>query len=204
MPDLIGAGDGWHGGGVPSAASNSLRLYLPDSAATAALGEILGRELGAGLVYLYGDLGTGKTTLVRALLRARGIAGTVRSPTYTLVESYETAAGEVFHLDLYRLADAEELYFIGIDEVDSAQALTLVEWPQRGHGVLPAPDLVVKLTHCAVNGPIQGAEGVVHDSVRGRDARLEVSSDTLGEIITRIAGFWEGPRENIGMEGPKN
>ncbi|MBK1727604.1 tRNA (adenosine(37)-N6)-threonylcarbamoyltransferase complex ATPase subunit type 1 TsaE [Halorhodospira neutriphila] len=71
----------------------------------------------------------------------------VRSPTYTLMEPYPTAAGPVFHLDLYRLADPEELHFLGVDEIAGAEALVLIEWPERGGDLLPAPDLTVELAH---------------------------------------------------------
>ncbi len=122
-------------------------LHLADEAATLALGASLASTLPArACVHLKGDLGAGKTTLVRGLLRAAGHAGAVRSPTYTLVEPYSLARGEVFHLDLYRLADPEELEFIGLRDVID-RGLLLVEWPERGIGVLPEPDVVVYLEH---------------------------------------------------------
>lgn len=112
---------------------------------TLALGASLTEALPAkGCVYLYGDLGAGKTTLVRGFLRAAGHAGSVRSPTYTLVEPYALQRGEVFHLDLYRLGDPEELEFIGLREF-SDRGLLLVEWPTMGQGVLPPCDLAVRL-----------------------------------------------------------
>ena len=118
---------------------------LVDEAATEALGATLARHRpDRGCVHLVGDLGAGKTTLTRGFLRAAGHCGAVRSPTYTLVEPYDLATGRVYHLDLYRLADPEELEFIGLRElVDTG--LLLVEWPVRGEGVLPAPDLSVHL-----------------------------------------------------------
>ena len=99
------------------------------------------------LVFLWGDLGTGKTTLVRGFLRGRGHEGAVRSPTYTLVEPYELAQIPVFHLDLYRLADPEELEFLGGREIFDGSSQVLVEWPQRGEGWLPSPDLELRLHH---------------------------------------------------------
>lgn len=124
---------------------NRARVDLADEAATEALGAMLERyRPDRGCVHLVGDLGAGKTTLVRGLLRAAGHRGAVRSPTYTLVEPYELAARRVYHLDLYRLADPEELEFIGLRElVDTG--LLLVEWPMQGKGVLPPPDLSVHL-----------------------------------------------------------
>lgn len=98
------------------------------------------------VVYLTGDLGAGKTTLTRGFLRALGIAGAVRSPTYTLVEIYEMSMLTVLHLDLYRLADPVELDNLGLREWAGAGHVWLVEWPERGANGLPPADLVVKLT----------------------------------------------------------
>ncbi|MBI5451484.1 MAG: tRNA (adenosine(37)-N6)-threonylcarbamoyltransferase complex ATPase subunit type 1 TsaE [Gammaproteobacteria bacterium] len=104
-------------------------------------------QMGSGLViHLVGDLGAGKTTLVRGLLRGLGYAGTVRSPTYALIESYEIAGITVHHFDLYRLTDPGELEYIGIRDL-AANSLLLVEWPEHGAGVIPAPDLVIRIGH---------------------------------------------------------
>jgi tRNA threonylcarbamoyladenosine biosynthesis protein TsaE len=118
-----------------------MRLWLPDSAATEALGRILALSRPTrAVVHLHGDLGAGKSTLARALLRALGVRGAIRSPTYTLVERYALADGaEALHLDLYRIADAGELEFLGLDPGEGA--LWLVEWPERGGASLPAADL---------------------------------------------------------------
>lgn len=125
--------------------SSAERLYLPGEAATQALARALAASQPEhAVVYLRGDLGAGKSTLARAWLRALGVRGTVRSPTYTLVERYRLgAADEALHLDLYRIGDAGELEFLGLDEVPAA--LWLVEWPERGADALPAPDLEVTL-----------------------------------------------------------
>ncbi len=120
-------------------------LFLPDADATASLGARLARCLPAqAVVELRGDLGAGKSTLARALLRALGVTGTIRSPTYTLVEQYALPAGGMaLHLDLYRIADPGELEFLGLDA--SEIRLWLVEWPERGQGAMPAADLKIEL-----------------------------------------------------------
>ena len=98
------------------------------------------------VVYLAGDLGAGKTTLARGLLRSLGVTGAVRSPTYTLVEIYELGALTALHLDLYRLSDPAELDNLGLREWARGGHLWLVEWPERGAGRLPAADLVITLS----------------------------------------------------------
>jgi tRNA threonylcarbamoyladenosine biosynthesis protein TsaE len=99
----------------------------------------------AVVIYLQGDLGAGKTTLARGFLGACGIRGTVRSPTYTLVESYEAGQDTIVHLDLYRLREPAELEALGVRDVARAHHYWLVEWPERGAGRLPPADLVVSL-----------------------------------------------------------
>lgn len=123
-----------------------MHLNLPDEAATGQLGAVLAATRPArATVYLCGDLGAGKSTLARALLRACGVKGAIRSPTYTLIEPYRLADGEAFHLDLYRIAAPDELEYLGLDALAAQAVLWLIEWPERGTGALPAADLRVDL-----------------------------------------------------------
>jgi len=121
------------------------RQHLATEADTLALGARLAARYRHGLVFLTGELGAGKTTLVRGWLRALGHTGAVKSPTYTLVEPYETGEIPVYHFDLYRLGEPEELEFVGIRDYLTAGSLCLVEWPERAGSFLPAPVLCIQL-----------------------------------------------------------
>jgi tRNA threonylcarbamoyladenosine biosynthesis protein TsaE len=127
------------------------------------------------IIYLAGDLGTGKTTLARGLLRGLGHRGRVKSPTYTLLEPYELSDLQCYHFDLYRLADPEELMFLGIEDLLQPHALLLVEWPERGRGVLPAPDLTIHIYH-------QGAS---------RRLTFQAASEKGGQIINELQRQWD-------------
>lgn len=124
--------------------------WLPDPEAQIAFGMRLAGLLPPGLVvYLDGDLGTGKTTLARGVLAGLGHRGAVRSPTYTLLEPYELGERRLYHLDLYRLGDPQELEYLGLRDLLAQDAVWIVEWPERGFGVLPSPDLQVDIRYAA-------------------------------------------------------
>lgn len=122
------------------------QFVVDAAAAMDALGIQLGRALSGGaVVFLMGELGAGKTSLVRGVLRGLGFTGHVRSPTYTLLEAYELHDRVFQHLDLYRISDVNELEFLGVRELDDPKHWVFVEWPERGVGHLPLPDLELKL-----------------------------------------------------------
>jgi tRNA threonylcarbamoyladenosine biosynthesis protein TsaE len=142
-----------------------MELRLPGEAATAAAGAALARCLPDIrrqnlLLGLAGELGSGKTTFARALLRALGVTGTIRSPTFTLVEPYETEAGTVHHLDLYRLKPGgAELEALGYRDLRAQPGLVIVEWPERGGAALGTPDLSLALEHLAEGRGLEARAG---------------------------------------------
>ena len=134
-----------------SGADEMLTRVLADEDATVAFGrelhDAIRQRLGdTAVVYLHGNLGAGKTTLVRGVLRMMNHVGAVKSPTYTLLEPYTTEHGDVFHFDLYRLKSPEELEFLGFDEIFEGPGYKFVEWPEQGAGWLPPANVEVSLS----------------------------------------------------------
>ena len=146
-----------------------IQHHLASYQATERLGACLANVVTAGCcIYLLGELGAGKTTLVRGFLHHWGYQGKVKSPTYTLVEPYTIAGREVWHCDLYRLSDPEELVFLGIRDFIDGQTVLLIEWPERGSILLPRPDVRVTLEYvrderrCCIQATSECGQKMLH------------------------------------------
>jgi len=154
-----------------------LEYFLPDEAATIAIGSGLAEVMKSStvqqslVVYLNGDLGAGKTTLTRGFVRGMGHVGNVKSPTYTLVEPYELANWRIFHFDLYRLADAEELEYMGIRDYFNNDCCCFIEWPEKGTGLLAKADLIINIVY-------QDEQRIIE---------LQAESDHGEQVMTELA-----------------
>jgi len=141
--------------------------YVADEAAMLDHGAALAKTLrGDELIALEGELGAGKTTLARGVLRGLGFVGPVKSPTYTLVEPYEFGAIRVYHFDFYRIRDPEELEYVGLDDLLAERAIKLVEWPERAFGRLPTPQ-------CSIRIRVQGSGRVVETTIPEGKRRID-------------------------------
>lgn len=137
-----------------------MKFQLKDESETVLFGERLAKLIQGGeLIYLIGELGAGKTTLVRGLLNTLGHTGNVKSPTYTLVEPYSIAGKEIYHFDLYRINDPEELEAMGIRDYCDGQAICLFEWPEQGGELIPPADISLSLTHSASGRELEITSG---------------------------------------------
>ena len=126
----------------------AVNFQLADEQQTLEMGAKLAQVLPSkGVVFLHGPLGAGKTTLVRGLLLALGHKGSTKSPTYTIVEPYELPDRRIFHFDLYRIADPEELEYLGFRDYLQEDCVCLIEWPEKGDAFLPAADLELSLSY---------------------------------------------------------
>lgn len=148
-----------------------VKLKIPDEKSMMTLGAKLAAACDhAAVIFLQGQLGAGKTTFTRGFLRGLGYEGHVKSPTYTLVESYSFPDNTVYHFDLYRLRDPEELEYIGIQDYFDSKNICLIEWPEYGVGMLPTPDLSCD----------------IELSLKGRDIKLTPHSKTGIHILHRF------------------
>ena len=158
-----------------------LEYFLPNENTTISIGSSLAHVVKSNshqqalVVYLYGDLGAGKTTLTRGFVRGMGHIGNVKSPTYTLVEPYELGPWRVFHFDLYRLADPEELEYMGIRDYFNDDCCCFIEWPEKGTGLLANADLIITIVY-------QGEQRVI--SLQAKSTYGEQVVTSLAEIIT--------------------
>jgi tRNA threonylcarbamoyladenosine biosynthesis protein TsaE len=158
-------------------------MYLKDESATLALAARLAQQIlktvSTGgqnnfIIYLQGELGAGKTCFARGFLRGLGYQDRVKSPTYTVVEPYPLTDLTVYHMDLYRLADPEELEYLGVRDLTGNNTILLIEWPERGQGVLPIADLTVHLHHCD------------QSQQTGRQISLQAENTEAGKLVDSL------------------
>ena len=151
---------------------SDIELDVPEVADMEAVGARLAANLSkVRLVYVHGSLGAGKTTLVRGLLHALGHVGAVKSPTFTLVEPYELGGLPIYHFDLYRLNDPEELEFLGMRDYLHGEGVCVVEWAERAQGVLPAPDIDV----------------MIQVTEKGRMVRIAAHTDSGNALLNALS-----------------
>ncbi len=171
---------------------------LADEAATVAFGsslalafiELLAKQPKTHLcLHLRGDLGAGKSTLARALLRGLGVTGKIKSPTYALLEPYDSAYGLLLHMDLYRLTEAAELEYLGVDSLFSEATLMLIEWPEKAGAMLPAPDLDISLGHYE-NLSQAGKAGQVEEDQPGRTLQMTALSASGNLLMPKLLSFF--------------
>ncbi len=157
-------------------------MYLKDESATVLIAAQLAQRLTKSTIqsnftlYLTGELGTGKTSFARGFLRGLGYPGRVKSPTFTVVEPYQLNEMTVYHLDLYRLAHAEELEYLGLRDFFDSNVILLIEWPERGSEYLPNADIEIQLQHC--QDPQQD----------GRQLHIEAVSEVGQAVLTDVLG----------------
>lgn len=166
--------------------SDSATLSVATASAMHALGERLGSALSHSpgqplVVTLSGELGVGKTTLVRGVLRALGVEGAIRSPTYTLVEPYDSLGRAIYHLDLYRVTDPSEVEDLGVRDLLESDALLLIEWAERAQGALPAADLRIQIGYAAPGDAARAAQG---NEARG--VAFTASTPTGISVLTHL------------------
>jgi len=153
--------------------SGELTAHLADEPATLELGARLAHALAPGhKIYISGELGAGKTTLVRGLLRELGYRGRVKSPTFSLVELYRVSSLDLYHFDFYRFSDPKEWVDAGFREQFGGAGICLVEWPEKAGDRLPPPDVRIRLEHAAV----------------GRNVRLAADTDEGKQCLEKLIG----------------
>ena len=184
---------------IPIQSIPAKQLQLANEAATIAFGTALAHAiielyaLETGIhgpktsicVHLNGDLGAGKSTLARALLRSLGVTGKIKSPTYALLEPYDSAHGLLLHVDLYRLTEPAELEYLGLDSLFADAKLMLIEWPEKAGALLPAADLNISLAHNDWIG-----EGAHADSEPGRTLQIAAFSKAGNQLLLKLVSFF--------------